>query len=176
MSWSRTVNQVISLADEFHASLICALPKCIWSGVVLTTCQCCPSWHCFSHLSQLASKFYSFSTHVKQQTLALALESEAAQERAVRSKDMKGCKECCLLGWNTTCTFFGKSPLSSYKTTLKQKLNGEKWWTLRWGAKRRICFGLSYVVFLSSACRYVGMLDLLDFAWWQPPQSLIFTW
>ena len=31
--------------------------------------QRCPSLLCFSHLSQLASKFYSFSTHVKQPTL-----------------------------------------------------------------------------------------------------------
>jgi len=37
-----------------------------------------------------------------------------------------------LLGQNTTCDFSGQSPLTSYKTTLKQQLNGEKRWKMRW--------------------------------------------
>ena len=41
----------------------------------------------------------------------------------LRSKQIKGSNELYLSGQNTTC----KSPLSSYKTTLKQQLNGEKW-------------------------------------------------
>ena len=40
---------------------------------------------------------------------------------------LKGEKERYLLGQNTTLDFLGKFPLSSYKTTLKQHLNGEKW-------------------------------------------------
>ena len=44
-----------------------------------------------------------------------------------RSKLVKGSKEHYLLGQNTACTFSGSYPLSSYKTTLKQQLNGEQW-------------------------------------------------
>ena len=47
------------------------------------------------------------------------------------------------LGQNTTCNFFWLSPLSTYKTTFKQQLNGEKWWKIRWRAKPFICFWLS---------------------------------
>ena len=32
---------------------------------------------------------------------------------------------------HTGCTFWGKSPLSSYRMTLKQWINGEKWWKMR---------------------------------------------
>ena len=46
-----------------------------------------------------------------------------ARDLKTRSKHIKGSKELC--------KFSGKSPLSSYKTTLKQQLNGEK----RWGKK-----------------------------------------
>ena len=38
----------------------------------------------------------------------------------------KGSQVRCLLGQNTTCEFSGQSPLSGYKMTLKQQLNGEK--------------------------------------------------
>ena len=31
-------------------------------------------------------------------------------------------------------------PLSSYKTTVKQQLKGEKRWKMRWGAKSLVCF------------------------------------
>jgi len=39
---------------------------------------------------------------------------------------MKDSQERYLLGQYTTCEFSGLSPLLSYKTTLKQRLNGEK--------------------------------------------------
>ena len=52
---------------------------------------------------------------------------------------------------HTICKFSQLSLLSSYKTTLKQQLNGEKWWKVRWKAKSLVCFWFSYVVFLSSA-------------------------
>ena len=42
-----------------------------------------------------------------------------------------------------TCIFLGQSPLSSYKMTLKQQLNGDKW-DAELG---HICFWLSYVSF-----------------------------
>ena len=64
------------------------------------------------------------------------------------SKHIKGSKECCFLGQNTTCKF--SSYLSSYKTTLKQQLDGEKQWKMRWQTQPLICFVLSYVVFASS--------------------------
>ena len=40
---------------------------------------------------------------------------------------MKGSKERCLLGQSAACEFSGQAPVSSYKTTLKEELNGEKW-------------------------------------------------
>ena len=64
-----------------------------------------------------------------------------------RSKHVKGLKARYLLGQNTTCEFSGYSPLSSYKTTLKQQLNGEKRWKMRWRAKRLICFGVELCCF-----------------------------
>ena len=42
------------------------------------------------------------------------------------SKHIKGSKQCYLLGQNTTCKFLVLSPLSTYKTTLTQQLNGKK--------------------------------------------------
>ena len=42
-------------------------------------------------------------------------------------KHIKGEKERYLLWQNTTCEFSGDTLLSSYKTTVKQQLNGEKW-------------------------------------------------
>ena len=47
-------------------------------------------------------------------------------QKQIRSKHIKGSKECRLLEQNTTCKFSGQSALSSYKMTLKQQLNGEK--------------------------------------------------
>ena len=44
-----------------------------------------------------------------------------------RSKHIKCSKDRYLLGQKTTCQFSGQSPLSSYKTTLKQQLKGDKW-------------------------------------------------
>ena len=40
---------------------------------------------------------------------------------------------------------------------LKQQLNSEKQWKMRWKANPLICFCLSYVVFLSNAWKNVGM-------------------
>ena len=43
-----------------------------------------------------------------------------------RARNIKGSKECYLLGQNNLHIFGVISPLRSYKTTLKQQLNGEK--------------------------------------------------
>ena len=43
-----------------------------------------------------------------------------------RSKQMKGSEQRHLLEQNATCELSGESPLSSYKTTVKQQINGEK--------------------------------------------------
>ena len=59
-----------------------------------------------------------------------------------RSKHIKGSKERCLFGQDTTCKIFGESPLQSNETTLSQ-LNGEKRWKMRQKAKPFICFWLS---------------------------------
>ena len=40
---------------------------------------------------------------------------------------------------------FGVIPLSSYKTTLQQQLNGEKRLEMRWRAKPLICFGYTMI-------------------------------
>ena len=48
--------------------------------------------------------------------------------------NLKGSKERYLLG-QKTCEFSEYSPLSGYKTTLKQQLNSEKRWEMRWRAK-----------------------------------------
>ena len=58
-----------------------------------------------------------------------------------RSKQVKGSKERYLLGQNTTCRFSTWSPLSSYKTTLKQQLNGEIRLKMRWRANPLIFGG-----------------------------------
>ena len=63
------------------------------------------------------------------------------------------------LGQNTTCKF--SSYLSSYKTTLKQQLDGEKQWKMKWQTQPLICFVLSYVVFASSEEWSV------DIVWWR---------
>ena len=61
------------------------------------------------------------------------------------AEDVKGSKERCLLGQNTTWEFLGWPPLSSYKTTLKQQLNSEKRWKMSWRVNPLIFFGVSYV-------------------------------
>ena len=53
--------------------------------------------------------------------------------------------------------------MSSYKT-LKQQLNSEKQWKMRWRAKTHICFWLSYVVFMSSAWKEVGMTVMYNWS------------
>ena len=60
------------------------------------------------------------------------------------SKHIIGSEERYLLRRNTTCKFWGYSPLSSYKMTPKQQLNVVvfKWWKIRWQAKSLICFCL----------------------------------
>ena len=66
--------------------------------------------------------------------------------KIMRSKHMKGWKECYLLEEEKKkkrCTFLGQSSLSSYKITLKQQLNGDKWDT----ELGHICFWLSYASF-----------------------------
>ena len=40
---------------------------------------------------------------------------------------------------------FGVIPFIKYKTTLKQQLNGEKQWKMRWRAKPLSCFSMSCV-------------------------------
>ena len=62
-----------------------------------------------------------------------------------RSKQIQGLKKktCYLLGQNTTCKLSGYS-LWSYRMTVKQ-------WRMRCRIRTFICFGLSYVVFMSSA-------------------------
>ena len=55
-------------------------------------------------------------------------------------KHTNGSKEHYLLGQNTSYKCLGYSPLSSYKTTLKQELNGKKT-KLKWSAKTLTCFG-----------------------------------
>ena len=49
-----------------------------------------------------------------------------------RTKHTKGSKERNILGQNAACEFSGKSLLLSYKTTLKQQLNGGKIQKMRW--------------------------------------------
>ena len=74
------------------------------------------------------------------------------------SKHTEGSKERYLLGQNTTREFSGQSPLSSYKTTLKQQLNGGKRLKMRWRAKPPICFCLScFCIQCLEECRHVGM-------------------
>ena len=48
------------------------------------------------------------------------------KQNVCRLKHIKGPTEHYLLGQNTTCELSGQSPLSSYKTALKQQLNSEK--------------------------------------------------
>ena len=62
------------------------------------------------------------------------------------SQHIKGLKQRYLLGQNTTCANYAGNLLSSsYKTTLKQQLNGEKQLKMN---KPLLCFGLSYVLLL----------------------------
>ena len=59
---------------------------------------------------------------------------------------IKSSKERYLLGQNTTSEFSGYSPLLSYKTTLKQQLNGEN--DEKWDGKL-----ITYYSWLSVASR-----------------------
>ena len=52
---------------------------------------------------------------------------------------------------DTVCTFSGKCPLSSHKTTLKQQINGQK----RWKMKEK---DLSRFVLVFTACSVLGRL------------------
>jgi len=51
------------------------------------------------------------------------------------SKHINGSKERYLLEQDKTSNSLGLSPLSNYKTTLKQQLNGQKRWKMKWKAK-----------------------------------------
>ena len=65
---------------------------------------------------------------------------------------------------HTICKFSRLSPLSNYKTTLKQQLNDEKWCKVRWKAKSLVCFWFNYVVFPPSAwknCVFVLINSIL---------------
>ena len=60
---------------------------------------------------------------------------------------MNGSKERYLLGQDKTSKSSGKSPLSSYKTALKQQLNGQKWWKMKWKVKPLLFFGVELCCF-----------------------------
>ena len=83
---------------------------------------------------------------------------------------MKVSKECYLVGQNTTCKFWGWSPLSGYKTTLKQQLNGEKQWKMRWRAKPLICSFEHFMCF-----RMLAVILVSDFCF-QIKKTLHYFW
>ena len=95
--------------------------------------------------------FSSSSSRPSGGELILFAPHKLEEQQKFRSKHIKCSKWCNLLGQNITCKFSGKSPLSSYKITLQQHLNDEKWWKKRWTVNPLICLWLSYIVFLSSA-------------------------
>ena len=76
--------------------------------------------------------------------------SKGLYQQQQRSRHMKGSTECYLLGQNTIREFPGWSPLSSYKTTLKQELNSKNKYEKWNGELPLICFWLNYVVSMSS--------------------------
>ena len=51
---------------------------------------------------------------------------DLSPSQLMKSKHIKGSKERCLSGQKHSLQIFGVTTLSSYKTTLKQQLNGEK--------------------------------------------------
>ena len=85
--------------------------KCPWSARVSDDCIAVCSKPFLPHVlrSSLVFKFL-----VQGQTITAG------------SKHIKGSKESCLLEQDKTSNSSGLSPLSGYKTTLKQQLNGQK--------------------------------------------------
>ena len=64
------------------------------------------------------------------------------------------------IGTKHNVQIWGVIPSNQATETFKQQLNGEKQWKMRRKAKPLTCFGLNYVVFVSSAWKTVGMTIL----------------
>ena len=120
---------------------------------------CCPllgrMFRCFILVSDLCSELELKLMWVEESPFTTTrLLPFTRRWRLTRSKPIKGSKDRCFSAQSITCKFSGLCPWSSYKTTLKQQLNGEKW-DVELG--RSCSFGWA-VVFVSMQCWEEWML------------------
>ena len=97
---------------------------------------------CFSRLSKSLARVWKITTEFYLSSLMFQC-FVPKQLTTMRSKHIKGSKGCYPVGWNTICKFWGQSPLSSYKTTLKQQLNRKEDWNK--GKQSRLIHNKLYI-------------------------------